>query len=94
MICKPIQLSNFPSSISVSIFCPLLVLPQSPLVLDDQVIFFLTVSLDKLPVNTLRAKVRHTCIYTNRVCYHQRDSKMVNYFVHIEESIPLISMVL
>lgn len=31
---------------------------QSPVVLDDQVIFCLTVSLDKLPVDTLRAKVR------------------------------------
>lgn len=50
-------------------FCPLLVLLQSALVLDDQVIFCLTVSLDKLPVNTLKAKVRHPCIYTNRVGY-------------------------
>lgn len=32
---------------------------QSPVVLDDQVIFCLTVSLDKLPVDTLRAKVRN-----------------------------------
>nr|XP_019955603.1 PREDICTED: uncharacterized protein C7orf43 homolog isoform X2 [Paralichthys olivaceus] len=30
---------------------------QSALVLDDQVIFYLTVSLDKLPVNTLKAKI-------------------------------------
>uniref|UniRef100_A0A8D3C4K2 Microtubule-associated protein 11 n=1 Tax=Scophthalmus maximus TaxID=52904 RepID=A0A8D3C4K2_SCOMX len=30
---------------------------ESALVLDDQVIFYLTVSLDKLPVNTLKAKI-------------------------------------
>ncbi|CAJ1086483.1 microtubule-associated protein 11 [Xyrichtys novacula] len=30
---------------------------ESPLVLDDQVVFCLTVSLDKLPVNTIKAKV-------------------------------------
>lgn len=32
---------------------------QAPLVLDDQVIFCLTVSLDKLPASTLKAKVRN-----------------------------------
>lgn len=36
---------------------------QPPLVLDDQVVFCLTVSLDKLPVNTVRAKVRYTRMY-------------------------------
>lgn len=35
---------------------------QSALVLDDEVIFCLTVSLDKLPANTLKAKVRHSCL--------------------------------
>lgn len=44
------------------IFLTFLLLPsseQAPLVLDDQVIFCLTVSLDKLPANTLKAKVRN-----------------------------------
>lgn len=43
-------------------FLTFLLLPsseQAPLVLDDQVIFCLTVSLDKLPANTLKAKVRN-----------------------------------
>ncbi|XP_045921247.1 trafficking protein particle complex subunit 14 [Micropterus dolomieu] len=42
---------------------------KSALVLDDQVIFCLTVSLDKLPVNTVKAKVRNTCIQTKGVGY-------------------------
>ncbi|KAF7650361.1 hypothetical protein LDENG_00127260 [Lucifuga dentata] len=33
---------------------------QTPLVLDDEVVFSLSVSLDKLPINTLKAKVRRT----------------------------------
>lgn len=36
-----------------------LVFLQASVVSDDQVIFSLTVSFDKLPVNTLKAKVRH-----------------------------------
>lgn len=38
---------------------------QAPLVLDDQVIFCLTVSLDKLPANTLKAKVRDISFHLN-----------------------------
>lgn len=50
-----------PSLCQHRVFClhPL----QPPLVLGDQVVFCLTVSLDKLPVNTVRAKVRHTHMY-------------------------------
>lgn len=42
---------------------------QAPLVLDDQVIFCLTVSLDKLPASTLKAKVRniYRIIIYNRI---------------------------
>lgn len=46
----------------------LLLLPaseQAPVVLDDQVIFCLTVSLDKLPANTLKAKVRDISFHLN-----------------------------
>lgn len=41
---------------------------QSAWVLEDQLIFCLTVSLDKLPVSTRKAKVGHTCMHVHVVC--------------------------
>lgn len=46
-------------------FLLLLASEQASLVLDDQVIFCLTVSLDKLPANTLKAKVRNIYCHLN-----------------------------
>lgn len=45
--------------------CPL----QSALMQDGQVVFCLTVSLDKLPVSTIKAKVRQTT-YMYKQAYH------------------------
>uniref|UniRef100_A0A3B4FQ30 Microtubule associated protein 1 n=1 Tax=Pundamilia nyererei TaxID=303518 RepID=A0A3B4FQ30_9CICH len=42
---------------------------QSAWVLEDQLIFCLTVSLDKLPVSTRKAKVGHTCMHVHVVCW-------------------------